>query len=321
MDRPIQPKSSEKIPVGISTCLLGEPVRYNGDHKRDKFVVGVLADYFKWTPVCPEVEIGLGTPREAIRLVRSPQGTQLRTTQTDVDLTEKMSSYSQERVKDFDHLRGYILKKDSPSCGMQRVRLYDQNDVPSREGVGLYAEKLMAQWPNLPIEEEGRLNDPLLRENFITRVFTYKRWRDLKENAKLKDVIEFHTAHKMLLMAHNNEMYREMGRLVAEIKSNELSQFLERYEEKLMGGLRKPATRRRHVNVLQHLAGFLKEHLDPHDKDEVQRVIEEYRLGWTPLIAPLTLLQHHLKRVAHPWVAAQIYLEPYPRALALRSQV
>ena len=312
---------SGKILVGVSTCLLGERVRYNGDHKRDNYIVDILADYFKWVPVCPEVEIGLGTPREAIRLVREDQRIKLKTTQTEIDLTEQMTDYSQDRVETLSDLNGYILKKDSPSCGMERVKVYDQNGIPGRTGMGIYAKALLDRFPNLPIEEEGRLNDPSLRENFVTRVYTYNRWRVLIETASISEILNFHAAHKMLILAHNPFLYREMGQLLASQNEFEWSEILQQYESLLMKSLRRPATRRRHVNVLQHLCGFLKRELDSESKRELHDVIEDYRLGLSPLIAPLTLLQHHLRKIAHPWVESQIYLEPYPKELALRSQI
>jgi uncharacterized protein YbgA (DUF1722 family) len=238
------------------------------------------------------------------------------------DWTEKMEIYSAKRVESLkgQQLRGYILKKDSPSCGMDRVRLYNHHNMAERNGVGMYAKSLMEAYPNLPVEEEGRLQDPRLRESFITRVFTYDRWCAMREqSAKPKDLVNFHTAHKMLLQVHNESIYRELGRLVAQAGTMEFETLLDQYEEKMMMGLKTVASRKRHVNVLYHLAGFLKNHLSQDDKQELINAIEEYRQNWIPLVTPLALIQHHFRSMKHSWVNAQTYLNPFPRSLALRN--
>lgn len=316
---------AERIRVGISTCLLGENVRFDGGHKRDRFITDTLGAYFAWVPVCPEVEVGMGTPRETVRLAKGTDGDRMVAPKSGADWTERMRAYSEKRVETLrsQRLRGYILKKDSPTCGMSRVRRYDANGVPSRDGVGLYARSLLKAYPNLPIEEEGRLNDPALRENFVTRVFTFDRWLSLREGTpQPKDLVNFHTAHKMLLLAHDEAAYRQLGPLVASAgEVADLDALLDAYEALMMRALKAVATRKRHVNVLQHLMGFAKRAIDGRDKDELLQLIEEYRRGWVPLATPLALLQHHLRRASHPWVSAQVYLEPYPRPLALRSTV
>lgn len=314
----------KKIRVGVSTCLLGQEVRFDGGHKRDRYIVEILGDFFTWHPVCPEVEVGMGTPRESVQLVRSEYGPRMIAPRSGHDWTEQMNKYSEERVEELKsaRLRGYILKKDSPTCGMERVKLYDENGVPSKTAVGLFADPLMRILPNLPIEEEGRLQDPKIRESFVTRIFTYDRWLGLREQgARPKDLVSFQTQHKLLLMAHNERLMRELGRLVANQDDIEFEMVLNEYERLLMEALKSRASRKRHTNVMQHLTGFLKDSLATNEKNELQNVIEEYKKGWAPLITPMTLLEHHLQKIDHAWVEAQYYLNPYPRSLAIRSKV
>jgi uncharacterized protein YbgA (DUF1722 family)/uncharacterized protein YbbK (DUF523 family) len=315
---------NKKIPVGVSACLLGEEVRFDGGHKRDRFLVDVLGEYFEWVPVCPEVAAGLGTPRETLRLVQSDRGDRMVGNRTGTDVTDRVEQASVsllDRVAK-SHLRGFILKKDSPSCGLERVRVYDGAGIPSRGGTGVFARLLLARQPNLPIEEEGRLNDPRIRENFITRVFCYDRWIRLLESGPApRDVIEFHTRHKLILLAHSPAHYRKLGPLVARAGSMPIEELLAEYEAGLMAALANIASPGRHANVLEHLAGFLKDDLSRADKAELHRVIQEYRSSRVPLVAALILLYHHLKHLQHDWVEAQLYLQPYPTELALRSSI
>jgi len=243
------------IRLGISSCLLGEEVRYDGGHKRDPFLVQTLGPMVEWVPVCPEVEVGLGTPREAIRLVRDPKDlaeVRLMTGKTGVDLTKQMRSYARTRVRALarEGLSGYILKKDSPSCGMARVKVWRDQGMPERNGRGLFAAELLRQYPNMPVEEEGRLHDPRLRENFIDRVFMYRRLRALLSSRwTIGDLVRFHTAHKLVLMAHSPQGYREIGRLVGEAKGVPRAELMRRYEDELMAAMAKPATRARHTSA------------------------------------------------------------------------
>lgn len=317
-------QTGTKIRVGISSCLLGQPVRFDGGHKHDRRLTQDLNEHFAWVPVCPEVELGLGAPREALRLVQSADGVRMRTSKTGRDLTDDMADYARRRVEELRswHLRGYILKRDSPTCGMERVKVYNEHNIPERSGTGLYAEALLAAHPNLPVEEEGRLNDPKLRENFMTRVFAYDRWLQLREaGARARDLVDFHTRHKMLLLAHQPDALKRLGQLVANAGSHELESTLDAYESAFMDALSNVATRRRHVNALQHLAGFLRRTLDDEERSELHGVIADYARGWVPLVAPMTLLKHHLRQLSHPWANAQLYLEPYPRALRLRNRI
>ena len=317
-------RNAGRIRVGVSSCLLGEQVRFDGGHKHDRRITGELSAYFAWVPVCPEMELGLGAPREALRLVEAEDGVRLRTSRTGRDLTEQMADYAAKRVAGLRswNLRGYVLKKDSPTCGMERVKVYNADNVPGRGGVGRYAQSLRAAYPNLPVEEEGRLNDPALRENFIARVFAYDRWLRLRESGpEVRDLVDFHAQHKTLLLAHRPDALTSLGRLVAEAGEGDLNDALDRYEALFMTALAQIATRKRHVNALQHLAGFLKRTLSHDDKTELHGVIRDYARGWVPLVAPMTLLKHHLKQLGHPWANAQLYLEPYPRALRLRNGI
>jgi uncharacterized protein YbgA (DUF1722 family)/uncharacterized protein YbbK (DUF523 family) len=323
------PHASRPIRIGISSCLLGQEVRFDGGHKRDPFLTDTLGSQVEWVPVCPEVEMGLGTPRETLRLVRSGgASTPLRmiTTRTLVDHTDGMNRWAAKRLeelaRDTEDLCGYVLKKDSPSCGMERVKTYRTGGMPERNGRGLYATALMRRFPTLPVEEEGRLNDPRLRENFIERVFAYRRLTDLFAPAwPLGALVKFHTAHKMTLLAHSTTRYNELGRLVArggEIPKRELRS---EYEASFMATLAIVATPRRHTNVLTHMMGHLKRQLDPDSKRELLQSIEEYQTGLVPLVVPLTLLRHYVRVHGIDYLAGQTYLEPHPRELMLRNHV
>ena len=314
--------AADRPRVGISLCLLGEEVRHDGGHKHDRYATGVLGQHFQWVPVCPEVEVGMGTPREPVNLLRTEDGVIMRGIRSGEDWTERMQQYSDRRVPELmqRELHGFLLKKDSPTCGMERVRLYDHNNVPGRDGVGLFAQALRDHVPNLPLEEEGRLNDKPLRENFITRVYSYYRWRNLVQAEPTPHaVITFHTQHKMLLLAHSPKHYYELGKLVGEAGNLPMEELLDRYEKIFMQALAKPASLGRQVNALQHLMGYLRETVSAEDKAELTGVIQEYHDGIVPLIVPLTLLRHHLRQIEDPWVEQQVYLQPYPRELALRS--
>lgn len=312
------------IRIGVSSCLLGENVRFDGGHKKDAFVVATLGRYVEFVPVCPEVEVGLGTPRESIRLERRQGAVHLVAPKSGRDLTDAMRAYAERRVKrlEAEQLSGYVLKKDSPSCGFERVRVYDPNGVPSRDGRGLFAAELLARFTSLPVEEEGRLQDPRLRESFITRVFAYHRVRAFFSGRwTLGGLVGFHTAHKLMLMAHSPEGYRSLGRLVAGARSVGRAELRERYESGLMAALAKGATSRRHVNVLQHMLGYFSDRLEADERQELLGLVEDYRRGLVPLIVPLTLVRHHVRRLAVGYLAGQIYLEPHPKELMLLNHV
>jgi uncharacterized protein YbgA (DUF1722 family)/uncharacterized protein YbbK (DUF523 family) len=312
------------IRIGISSCLLGEPVRFDGGHKRDPFLTETFGAFVEWVPVCPEVECGFGTPRESMRLVHVDNGVRLLTVRTAVDLTDRMVEYARRRVAalDAEDLSGYVLKKDSPSCGMDRVKIYSTRGVPERSGRGIFAARLVERFPSLPVEEEGRLSDARLRENFIERVFAYWRLRRLfSDRWSLRALVDFHTAHKLILMAHSPEAYRQLGRLVARARGVGRADLKRRYTEMFMSALTVIATTRRHTNVLQHMAGYFKECLDASSKAELSTAIDDYRRGLVPLVVPMTLLRHYVRVHRVKYLAGQLYLAPHPKELMLRNHV
>ena len=310
--------------VGISSCLLGAEVRFDGGHKRNEFLVETFGAFVEFVPVCPEVEIGLGTPRESLRLERTPGATRLIANKSKLDHTAAMTSYAANRTAALarEDLCGYVLKKGSPSCGMERVRVYGASGMATRDGVGLYAAALLKRFPNLPVEEEGRLSDAHLRENFVERVFAYRRLRSFfNPRWSIGSLVKFHTAHKLALMAHSVPAYRELGRLVANSKALPREQVRERYETAFMQALKKIATPSRHANVLQHMLGYLRGRLDSAGRAELVQLIEDYRAGLVPLVVPLTLLRHHVRKFQLEYLEGQVYLEPHPKELMLRNHV
>lgn len=312
-----------KIPIGISSCLLGQEVRHDGGHKRNAYVLNTLSRYFDFRPLCPEMAIGMDVPRPPIRLVKSDGAIRLvGSREPGLDVTDEMIRFSDQIVPTLDNISGYILKKDSPSCGMQRVRIYNDKGHPEKKGSGLFAEKLMQAHPSLPVEEEGRLMDPVLRENFIERVFIYYRWQKLlAEGLTVRRLMDFHARHKFNLLAHNETIYRELGPLIAEARLDNLEVIADEYLEKFMRGMKSPATRKRHSNVLMHVMGFIKDVLTRDDKQELLDILDQYRLGLVPLIVPITLLKHHLRRAPQPYIDQQFYMNPYPEELMLRNNL
>jgi uncharacterized protein YbgA (DUF1722 family)/uncharacterized protein YbbK (DUF523 family) len=314
----------EKIRLGVSSCLLGDEVRYDGGHKRDTFLVDTLGPFVEWVPVCPEVELGLGVPRPPIRLVGDPGAPRLLVEQSGEDLTARMRRWSATRVAELGALglHGYVLKRSSPSCGLFRVRVYGDDGLPGAVGRGLFAAALTAALPLLPVEEEGRLTDPGIRESFIERVFAAARWQTfVVGRPRGRDLVAFHAAHKFAILAHSPRHYAELGRLVAGAGPRPVAETLARYGAGFAGALAVRATRARHVNVLQHLAGFFKRQLTDDERAELAEVITEYRGGLVPLVVPLTLLKHHVRRLELAYLADQIYLSPHPKELMLRNHV
>lgn len=312
------------IRVGVSQCLLGEEVRHDGGHKRNPFVVDVLGRHFEYVPVCPEEEVGLGTPREAMRLTGDPAAPQLVTIRSKKDLTAEMEQYSERRVGELqkERLDGYILKAKSPSCGMERVKVYHEPGKSPRMGRGMFARELMEQMPNLPVEEEGRLHDPVLRENFIVQVFSHHRFREVtKKPFRLSRLMDFHARHKLLLMSRSEQHMRQLGRLVAGAKGRDPDTLLQEYADRFFEGMRRKATPRKHTNVLQHIAGYLKDRIDDWDRRELADLIERYRLGQLPLVVPVTVLRHHIDKLDVPYVKDQVYLRPHPEELMLLNHV
>jgi uncharacterized protein YbgA (DUF1722 family)/uncharacterized protein YbbK (DUF523 family) len=316
--------AKEEIRIGISSCLLGQEVRYDGGHKRDPFVTGALSGFVTFVPVCPEVEVGMPVPRPAIRLVRRGEDVRLVDPRHGVDHPEPMRRWSTARARELAELdlAGYILKKDSPSCGMERVKVHAEKGPGVRDGVGLFAQQLLLRFPLLPVEEEGRLNDPALRENFIERIFAYRRLRAVfSPRWTVGQLVRFHTAEKLLLLAHDPESYRALGKLVATAKQLPRAEVETRYGERYMRALRTPATKGKHCNTLQHMSGYFKDVLDSAEKAELQESISDYRRGLVPLVVPLTLLRHHVRRHGSAYLAGQSYLDPHPKELMLRNHV
>lgn len=315
---------ADKPRIGVSACLLGQPVRFDGGHKRDDFLLGSFARFVEWVPVCPEVELGLGTPRETLRLERREGRVHLVMKKSGSDETAAMRAFSARRARELEAegLSGYVLKKDSPSCGMERVKVYDGQGAPSKTGRGLFAEALMERLPLLPVEEEGRLSDARLRENFIERVFAYRRLQSFFASRFTQGgLVAFHAAHKLQLMAHSPEHYRRLGRLVAEGRQHERAQLRADYESGFMAALSVLATPRRQVNVLQHMLGYFSDRLTAGERAELLEVVEDYRQGLVPLVVPLTLVRHHVRRFQVAYLAGQTYLQPHPKELMLRNHV
>ena len=311
------------IRVGVSSCLLGQEVRFDGGHKRNAFVTA-LESRFDLVPSCPEMGIGLGAPRESLRLVQIEGSPRLRAPRSGRDHTEAMEDYSHKtvgRLRALD-LSGYVLKSRSPSCGMERVREYHENGTVTKTGRGVFARVLLEQMPLLPVEEEGRLNDPRLRENFIERVYAYRRLRDLfGREWKLRDLVRFHTQEKYLVLAHSPEAYRRLGRLVAGAAARPRSEVEDGYCREFMTALQTLATPGRHVNVLQHILGFFRRRLGTEEREKLLESIEDYRRQLVPLVVPVTMLAHYADLVSEPYVGGQTYLEPSPKEFRLRNYV
>ena len=312
------------IKLGISSCLLGNNVRYDGGHKLDRFLRDTLGQYVTFVPVCPEVECGLPVPRESMRLVGNPTDPRLVTTHTGIDHTERMKSWSRQRLDALakEELCGFIFKKDSPSSGMERVKVYSDQGMPVKTGSGLFAKAFMERFPRIPTEEEGRLYDPRLRENFIERIFALQRWRDILELGKtLGHLVAFHTREKLLLLSHSTEHYRALGKLVAAGKRQPMDSLFDVYEKNFVAALTLKATPAKHVNVLQHILGYFKNDLASDEKQEMLALISDFRAGHLPLIVPITLINHYVRKYAEPYLAQQSYLNPHPVALQLRNHV
>jgi uncharacterized protein YbgA (DUF1722 family)/uncharacterized protein YbbK (DUF523 family) len=317
--------TTPQIKLGVSSCLLGEKVRYDSGHKKNSFIVGVLGAHFEFLPFCPEVSIGLGIPRETIHLIATDDQIRCVGTKTkDLDVTEQLLAVADEQKSWHQDLCGYVLKSGSPSCGMERVKIYN-GSRPERKGVGLYARRLMENFPNLPVEEEGRLEDAHLRENFIQRVYIYSRWRSLLEETLTRRKLQkFHAQHKYIFMSHDQHLAKKLGVLLvgtAEQANTDLNELAQEYLSQMMMVLRVIATRQNHVNTLQHIQGYLKKDLDSDDKQELAESIDQYRQGLLPLIVPVTLLRHHFRRHPKGYIEESFYLRPHPSKLMLLNHV
>ncbi|MGJ7513574.1 YbgA family protein [Pseudomonas baetica] len=316
--------SAAKPKIAISACLMGAEVRYNGGHKASRLCSQILTDHFDFVSVCPEVAIGLGIPREPIRLVGDPdQPEAVGTVDRELNVTRALADYGQQMAVNLGDICGYIFMQKSPSCGLERVKVYRANGTRLDDGGrGIYAQAFCALHPDLPVEEDGRLNDPVLRENFLTRVFAYSAWQQLlKEGLSRRALTDFHSRYKYLLMAHNPVQYKALGALLGNMGRSTPQELGPYYFSELMTALKKCATRRTHTNVLQHLSGYLKQAISAEDKQEVQQVIGQYRHGIVPLVVPLTLLKHHFRQHPDPYIAQQVYLQPHPENLSLRNTI
>ena len=315
---------SEKIKLGISSCLLGNNVRWNGGHKRDRYLTDTLGQFVEWVPVCPEVEVGLGIPRETLRLVGTADNPRLVTTKTRIDHTDAMQRWARKRLKALENedLCGFIFKSDSPSSGMVRVKVYNDKGMPEKKGIGIFARAFMDHFPLVPVEEEGRLNDPLIRETFIEQVFTLKRWRNARQGRNcVGNVVDFHACHKLVLMAHSPRHLKTMGAMVARGKDLGCTALYREYEALLLDALKLKATVKKHCNVMQHMLGYFRQDLQADEKQELLEVMEHYRRELVPLVVPLTLFKHYVRKYDQPYLERQAYLDPHPVALKLRNHV
>ncbi len=313
---------SDKIKLGISSCLLGNPVRYDGGHKLDYFLSDTLGRYVEWTPVCPEVECGLPIPREAMRLEGDPKNPRLVTVRTGVDHSARMAAWAGKKFVELEKkdLCGFVFKSRSPSSGMRGVKIYTAAGRSNATGSGLFARAFMKKFPFIPVEDEVRLHSPSLRENFIERIFVYRRWREyIREDGSLGGLVSFHTKHKLLMMSHSQKYYSELGKLVADAKQVRMKVLHATYLGALLEGLRFPATVRKNTNVLQHIAGYFKDKLSADEKEELQEVIANYHQETVPLIMPINLLQHYVRKYSAEYLKQQTYLNPDPLELMLRN--
>lgn len=314
----------EKMKIGISSCLLGEKVRYDGGHKLDLYIKETLGQYFEWVSVCPEVEYGLSVPREAMHLVGDPDSPRLVTIHTGVDHTEGVLKWAREKLKKLEKVDicGFIFKSRSPSSGIRGVKVYTISGKLSRTGTGIFGGAFMRHFPIIPIIDDGRLHDPRLRENFIERVFVYKRCKQiLKKSSSIRDLITFHTDHKLLILSHSPRHLSSLGKLIASAKKYMKENLSSEYIKILTEGLQLLATVKKNTNVLLHVAGYFKKQLSPEDKQELHEVIEYYHKGYVPFIVPIILIKHYLRKFDEPYLKRQYYLNPHPLELMLRNHV
>lgn len=312
-----------KPKLGISACLMGAEVRFNGGHKQSHLCTDTLSQYFDFVPACPEVGIGMSIPREAIRLLGDPDAPQaIGSVHSDMNVTQPLAEYGVQMAAQMNDLCGYIFMQKSPSCGLERVKVYNDKGLPAPAGQGIYAKAFCSQQPDLPVEEDGRLNDPVLRENFITRVFAYADWQALLRTGLTRRALtEFHSRYKYQLMANNPAQYRILGKMLGSMADTDPAEIGPLYFSELMSALKKCATRGTHTNVLQHLNGYFKKTMSDDDRQEMQRLIGQYQRGVVPLIVPLTLLKHHLRQHPDAYLTQQVYLQPHPENLSLRNAI
>jgi len=311
-----------KIRIGVSSCLLGDKVRYDAGHRLDQYITETLGQYFEWVSVCPEVEYGLPVPREPMHLEGDPDSPRLITVYTGVDHTEGMLKWAEKKLRELEkeELCGFIFKSRSPSSGIGGVKVYPPSGMPSHRGIGLFGRSFMNRFPVIPVIDDGRLHDPVLRENFIERVFVYKRWQEyIKKNGHFKDLVAFHTEHKLLILSHSPKHFNELGQLVAKTRQYKPENLNTEYLSLMMQGLRLIATVKKNTNVLLHVAGYFKKQLSSDDKRELLEVIENYHQGYVPLIVPVILIKHYVRKFDETYLQRQCYLNPHPLELMLRN--
>ncbi|HHP7233971.1 MAG TPA: YbgA family protein [Desulfobacterales bacterium] len=310
------------IKIGVSACLMGENVRWNGGHSRSRFITDTLSQFVEFVPVCPEVEAGFPTPRETFRLVGEPDDPRLITTRGKVDHTDHMQQWARNRVRQLEEadLCGFIFKKDSPNSGLYRVKVYNDQGMPVKQGTGIFAREFVRQFPRVPVEEDGRLNDPKLRENFIEQIFAMRRWRDvIADRRTVGKLVDFHTRHKLLLLSHSPNHYRAMGKLVAAGKTMAIDELYRQYEIQFVEALRLRTTVKKNVNVLYHLMGYFKKDISADEKQEMIELIERYQQELVPLVVPVTLINHYVRKYSQPYLQEQVFLNPHPVELKLRN--
>ena len=314
----------EKVRIGVSSCLLGNEVRWNAGHKLDRYLTNTLGQFVEYVPVCPEVEAGFGVPRESFRLVGDPENPRLITFKSKTDHTDQMIRWAKRRVKELEKedLCGFIFKSDSPSSGMIRVKVYNEKGMPEKKGIGMFAREYMNYFPLIPVEDDGRLHDPAIRENFIERIFTLKRWRDSSASSQsVGNLVDFHTRHKLLILSHGQKHSRLMGKLVADSNKEPPKELYNQYERLLMEALSLKSTIKKNSNVLQHLMGYFKKHLSGDEKQELLEIFNQYRDELIPLIVPITLINHYVRKYDQSYLKQQTYLNPHPVELKLRTHV
>jgi uncharacterized protein YbgA (DUF1722 family)/uncharacterized protein YbbK (DUF523 family) len=314
----------KRIKLGISSCLLGNTVRWNSGHKLDRFLTNTLGQFVDYVAVCPEVEAGFGVPRESMRLVGDPENPRLVTFKTKTDQTDRMLGWARKRVKELEKedLHGFIFKSDSPSSGMIRVKVYSEKGMPVKKGVGMFARQFMVHFPLIPTEDDGRLHDAKIRENFIERIFSLRRWRQvIAKGKRMGNLVDFHTRNKLLILSHSPKHYSAMGKLVAHGKQMPMKELYAQYETALMDALALKTTPKKNLNVLQHLMGYFKKQLSKDEKQELLDVFDEYRQEYVPLVVPLTLINHFVRKYDQQYLKLQTYLNPHPVELKLRTHV
>ncbi len=318
-------QAAGKLRIGISSCLLGQKVRYDGQHKRDDFLTNILGPFVEWVPVCPEVDVGMGVPRDSVRLVGLSENPRLVSERSGNDWTERMQVYAAKRVRELSEMSlcGYILKKDSPSCGLDRVRVYPgPGKAPHRGGRGMFTRVLIERSAILPIEDEGRLNDAGIRENFIERIFAFQRLQSLLvDRPSIGRLVEFQARHKLVLTAHSDSHLRRLGRITAQAKGRSTTETLNEYAVLFMEALRVPVTRKKSTNVLQHAFGYFSDRLTPEERREMLGIIRDYHCNLVPLVVPITLLNHYVRKYNIAYLLDQHYLNPHPKELMLRNHV